>query len=240
MKMVQECHPSYDLYQLFFKTGDTGHSGAARDRTYVICSHKERTSCVFDPCHMKDIVAARMKQKVQTVPSDYFLATTVEVQQEACQLAIRRGVSHKPWSTDLTYLLTDRERESLDAYESSYRRRFKMDPHEDRDLVVFLGDNGSTWCTWSAVSHSIPTFRTNAKHGLFWSPCLKRFMTSREKLAAMAWPVSEHMAKPMCCQVVPTQDIHRASALAGNAMHFTTVAVAQLIALSCFRPMGNF
>ena len=36
------------------------------------------------------------------------------------------------------------------------------------------------------------------------------------------------MAKAMCCDMVPARDIFRAADLAGNGMHFTTVAIAPI------------
>ena len=237
MGMVQETHPSYDLYQTFFSTSDTGHGGAARDRTYVIGSHGDRTSCKVDPEEVKDIISKRMKGKVRTVPSDYFMAQLVEVELEAQQLACKRKVEYKEGCRDFRYLLTEREKRALQSYESSYLREFGEEAHLNPNLVVFLGDNGSTWKTWSAKSNQISTFRKNSKTGLYWSPHLQRFMVAREKLAALAWPVTGTMAKAMCCGQIPSQDIHRAADLAGNAMHFTTVAVAQLLALACFRPL---
>lgn len=215
----------------------TGHGGAARDRTYVICSHKEKTSCKFDPHIMKDMISSRMKSKGQTRPSDYFMAQTVEVQQEAQLLAEKRNIRYRPLSTDLSYLLNDRERNAVKSYESAYAERFGCPADSDPDLVLFLGDSGDKWRTWSAASGAIPTFRRNSKTGLFWSPYLKRFLVAREKLACLAWPVTPAMSRSMCCGVIPGQDILRCSALLGNAMHFCTVGVAQLIALSCFGPM---
>ncbi len=235
--MVAETHPSYDLYQLFFANSDTGHAGTARDRTYVICSHQDKTSCKYDPQIMKDIISSRMKRKVQTVVSDYFMASTVEVCQEAQQLAVKRGIVYRPDSKDLRYLLTPREKTALSSYENAYLEEFGQPAASDPDLVVFLGDNGTSWKTWSAKSRQVPTFRRNAKSGLFWICHLQRFMVSREKLAVMAWPVTSHMSRSMCCNVIPAQDVLRASDLSGNAMHFTTVAIAQLLALGCFGPL---
>ena len=235
--MVEETHPSYDLYQLFFSAKDTGHKGASRDRTYVIGAHQDLTSCKFDPHTMKDIISKKMISKVQTRPSDYFFATVPEVLQEAEKLALKRNISFKPRQLDLTYLLTDREKASLQSYQTAYLEIFGEDPSTNQDLVVFLGDNGGSWKTWSARSNQIPTFRRNCRTGLFWSSYLKRFMISREKLATLGWPVVPGMAKAMNCAVTPSQDVLRASDLAGNAMNFTTVGVAQLIALSCFGPM---
>ena len=91
MELMEETHPSYDFYPVNFKTADTGHAGVSRDRVYVTASHKDLSSCKFDPNSLKDKIADRMRGKVQTKPSDYFMAQVVEVQQEALQLAIRRG-----------------------------------------------------------------------------------------------------------------------------------------------------
>ena len=237
MDMVSDTLPSYDIYQLFFSTRDSGHGGAARDRTYVICAHQDKTSCRFDPPVLKDAISKRMHRKGQTKPSDYFMAQLVEVRQEAERLAVKRGVKYMPKRSDLSYLLTKGERKALKAYESAYREEFGREPSSDPDLVVFLGDSGVGWKTWSARSKQVPTFRRNSKTGLFWIPSLRRFMVAREKLACMAWPVTEHMSRSMCCNPIPSQDIHRAADLAGNAMHFTTVGLAQLISLSCFAPL---
>ena len=237
MGMVEETHESYDFYQLYFSTSETGHSGVRRDRTYVIGSHKDLTSCKYDPQTMKDSISKRMRDTVQTVPSDYFMAQVIEVQQEAQQLAIKRRIPFKPKCHDLTYLLTTREKKALKAYKSAYWKQFGLDPNLDPNLVVFLGDNGTQWKTWSATSGQIPTFRRNCKTGLFWCPYLQRYMVAREKLAALGWPVSQCMAQAMRTNPIPTQDVIRAADLAGNAMHFCSVGCAQLLALSCFGPL---
>lgn len=186
---------------------------------------------------MKDMISSRMAQKGQTRPSDYYMAQMVEVQQEARQLAEKRNIPYRPFCSDLSYLLNEREQGAVCSYESAYEERFGCPAASDPDLVLFLGDSGGKWKTWSAASGSIPTFRRNSKTGLFWSSYLKRFLVACEKLACLAWPVTPAMSRSMCCGPVPGQDILRCSALLGNAMHFTTVGVAQLIALGCFGPM---
>ena len=234
--MVSETHPSYDIFQLFFETADTGHGGASRDRTYLLCGHADLTSVTYDPETMLRTISNRMRKKVRTVPSDYFMAQTREVQQEAQQLAYRRNIPYQN-GDDLSYLLTKREKEAVVSYSNAYLEQYQQIASENPNLVFFLGDSGTKWKTWSARSNAIPTFRRNSKTGLFWIPSLKRFMTAREKLSSLGWPVDTHMATAMHCQPVGSQDILRAADLAGNAMHFTTVAIAQLLGLSCFRPL---
>ena len=234
MEMMEETHPSYDLWQLQFQSRDTGHAGSARDRTYVLASHQDRTSCLFDPDELKGLISKRMQKKVETRPSDYFMASRLEVDLHAQAVARRRGIPYKPDEFDLKYLLTDPEQKRLKTYEQLYLKQFGSPAAEDENLVVFLSDNPEHWKTWSASSGSIPTMRRNSKHDFLWAPALKRWMVPREKLAAMAWPVNESMSAPMCCQPIPLRDVLRASDFCGNAMNFTSVGVAQMLALSCF------
>lgn len=137
MTMVEDTHPSYDLFQMFLSTSDSGHAGAKRDRTYVICSHQEHTSCTYDPEWMLSLISRRMKSKVQTVPSDYFLATIFEVQQEAQQLAIRRKIPFQPCCNNMEYLLTQREENALRSYEKAYFDEYRRSAKSDPDLIFF-------------------------------------------------------------------------------------------------------
>ena len=237
--MLEDTHPHYDFYQLMFSNADTGHAGSRRDRTYVIGAHSSKTTCRHDPYQLKDAIANRMRKKVATVPSDYFFADTFEVQQDAMQVAARRRIPYRPGEQDLQYLLTPAEQERLRLYKKAFKAEYGQEADQDENLVCFLGDDPRSWRTWSATSNAIPTMRRNAKTGLLFSPYHKRWLVPSEKLGAMSWPVNDSMASAMNCPVVPTRDILRAADLAGNAMSFTTVAVAQLIALSCFAPLSQ-
>ena len=241
MGMVEETHPDYDFYQLYFSNADTGHAGARRDRTYVIASNHKKTVCRHDPFLLRDAIADRMRRKVATLPSDYFCADRCEVQMEAIKLAARRQLTFLPDENDLRYLLTPAEGGRLRQYEDLYHQKFGKRAAQDPDLVCFLGDNPLVWRTWSMqpTAKAIPTMRRNAKTGLWFSPHYKRWLVPREKLAAMGWPVNDAMAEAMGCPCVPTRDVQRAADLVGNAMHFPTVAVAQLIALACFAPLDD-
>ena len=241
MGMVEESHPDYDFYQLYFSNADTGHAGSRRDRTYVIASNHRRTVCRHDPWQLRDAIADRMRRKVATLPSDYFCADRCEVQMEAMKVATRRQITFVPERKNLRYLLTPAESGRLRQYEDLYYQKFGKPATQDPDLVCFLGDNPLQWRTWSMqpAAKAIPTMRRNAKTGLWFSPHYKRWLVPREKLAAMGWPVNDAMAEAMNCPCVPSRDVHRAADLVGNAMHFPTVAVAQLIALACFAPLDD-
>ena len=240
MDMMYDLHgDQYEWYQLFTQPRDVGHAGLARHRTYCIGAHTERTACLHDPRELLERVSARMHEAVQTRISDYLLASDYEVLLEAQQVAIRRKVSFRPKSLDLHYLLTQRERAALKVYKAMYKERFGATAESDPDFCCFLGDSPPAYCTWSAASGAIPTYRVGSRTALYWIPARARFLTSRERLLSMGWPVHEVAAEAMGVCQVPARDVQRAADLAGNGMHFGNVAVMQLISLSCFGPADS-
>lgn len=132
---------------------------------------------------------------------------------------------------DLSRLLTQREKQVIKTLNQEYRRRWKRNPQEDQDLVYYLGDNAKRKC-WSAVSGRIPTLRMSG--GLTWSVHRKRFLTGREKLGTLGFPVTPSIAKKLKVSTLPVLDVARANSVAGNCMHFTQAAIIQLAALSSY------
>ena len=242
MQMVEEIHPEYDLYQMFLSPSDTGHDGTARERTYVIASHTEKTSCKQDPHDLRDAISKKMQKKVKTQAKDYFFAEPWEVSMEAMACINRqRGVWTPVFNdegVDLRRLLSSREQQALAQYEKEYVRRYSCSPSRDKNLVCYLADNPSWSLTWSAVSGRIPTLRLNSHTGKLWIPSLNRWMVGRERLATLGWPVNSDMATAMGVKEVPAKDYLRSCEMAGNGMHLPCVAVAELIALSCFGPLS--
>ena len=227
--MVRDTHPEYDLYQLFSEPFDFGYQGVARFRTWVIG--------LQDPFELlDDIKNAFVDQKCTTSVSDYLVASRPEILLEASDLAERRGIFFRPNTTKLDYLLTSREAEVVANLNARFQMKYRQAPWERKDLVFSLVDNANYGSSWSAGSGKIPTYRCNAKTGIYWLPGERRFMTSKERLISMGWPcvpeVSDHLQAPL----VGASDRHRASQLVGNAMHWSTCGILQLIALSCFGP----
>ena len=135
--------------------------------------------------------------------------------------------------TDFTRLLSQRELACLQGARSEYVKRFKKNPGDDDDLLVFLGDTFSRRQTWSGSSRRVPTFRTGG--GLMWWFAAQRPMTSRERLATLAFPVSSGYAESMSVPELPCRDSKRAASIAGNSMSFATVMIVQLVALVSFK-----
>ena len=238
MEMIEQLYgPAYNWYQLYAEPEDVGHGGVNRKRTYCIGAHVDRTECLVDPYQLWEAVSADLRSMVRTLPRDYFLATKQEVMVEAARLAARRGKTFRATTCDLTYLLTEREALTAKALAQAYKERSRgRCAKDDCDLVAFLGDSATYSKTWSAASCKIPTFRTNVRSGLMWSFRHKRFLTNKEKLLCMGWPVVSAVSDSMQVPAIPALDIDRASALVGNGMHFGVVGVIQLIALCAFGP----
>ncbi|CAE8711111.1 unnamed protein product [Polarella glacialis] len=135
-------------------------------------------------------------------------------------------------SPDLRYLLTKREKICISQACRIYKFRFRRDPNKDKNLFLYLGDNVSNRLTWSAVSKRIPTLRMSG--GKTWHVMSRRWLTGRETLASLGFPVTASAADSMGVPELPVRDTKRASAISGNCMHFSTVAVVQFVALVCY------
>ena len=65
----------YQIHQLFVEPGDVGHSGLARARTYIFCSHKQTCAYLWDVFEMQEAIKDAMKGLVQTTPGDYMVSS---------------------------------------------------------------------------------------------------------------------------------------------------------------------
>ena len=237
MGMMEACHgPDYDLHQLFCDPCDVGHAACARRRTYVIGSHVERTSMLHDPWEIQEAMKRYITNKFVTHPSDYLISSKTEVELEAQEKARVRNIPYQPGQSDLTYLLTEREKVALADYQLKFWSRVGHMP--DEDLFVFLGDDPSYSLTWS-FHGKLPTYRMNSRSALLWNCKYKRWLTGKERLCSLGWPVLQSIAGKMGCPVIPSLDVKRAADLAGNSMHLLNTGVMQTIALSAFGPSGT-
>ena len=234
MDMIMDLHgPDYEFYQTFCEPADVGFSATARRRTYVIGAHNEKTTVLKDPLELCELISTTIRKTAYTLPHDYLVATATEVQLEAQELALRRRRPYAPGCCDLRYLLTDRERQALRDYCNYYWQKYGQNPHEQDSLFVHLGDNPDFSLNWSARGR-LPTFRMNG--GLLWSVKYNRWLTAKERLVSMGWPVVNEVAEGMAAPLIPATDVKRASDLLGNSMHFLNTGVQQMVALSCFGP----
>ena len=130
------------------------------------------------------------------------------------------------------YLLNDREKQLVRQLDMDYFLRWGQDPASDPNLCYFLGDRYEFSRTWSAISRAIPTYRKNTGKFIFRQKMV--FLSQKDKLASLGWPVSSECAEAMGTAPLPALDPARADIMAGNSMHFTCAAVVLLLGLTCF------
>ena len=134
----------------------------------------------------------------------------------------------------MAYLLNDRERRCVDIAAETYARQFDgADIRQDADAVLFLGDNADNRLTWSVRSGKVPTFRTGG--GRMYNFKLQTWMTPKDRLAALGFPINGETASAMGVPVLPIADSLRAASVAGNSFHFMSAALVQLVALCSYR-----
>lgn len=134
-------------------------------------------------------------------------------------------------------LLNKREVKGVRYTIQAYKKRIGPYPRSDDDLFVFLGDSPKSRLCWSAVSKRVPTYRRNG--GKMFHLKSQSWLTGKDRLASLGFPITESTAMSMGVPVIPVQDQFRAASVAGNSFHFCTAAVVQLVALSCYRLVGN-
>ena len=234
MGMLEDTHPDHDFYQLFSEPSDFGFLGLARYRTWVVGSHKTKSVCKHDPYELMDVLKGAFSNMPGAQVEDFLVASEAELHMEAASLARRRKVKVPPLGK-FQALLNVRELLCKQQLDDKYIRSFAEHPSQNGNLVYFLGDSAE-YCTWSAASAKIPTYRTTARTGLYWLPKQGRWLTSKERLCSMGFPCTHETAEAMAVPMLGATDIQRASDLCGNSMHFTTCGIMQLISLSCFGP----
>ena len=236
MNMLQDSHPDYEWFQLYTKPAHVGFAATSRDRTYVIGCHTSRSVCLVDPFDMYDAIKASMEDYACTKVGDYLVASEQDLLLEMQDIGRVRNVPHQPGVMDFSHYLTSRELQSKDTLDAKYLKRTGTPASNDRHLVYYLGDSASYTTTWSAHSQALPTFRLGSASGKYWLPAYQRWLTPRERLVAMGFPVTAETAEAMKVPVVWATDTKRAASILGNCMHFTTAGIFQLVALSCFGP----
>ena len=235
MGLMEDTHPDHDFFQLFSEPSDFGFAGIARYRTWVVGAHKQKTTCLQDPFSVHDTLRCWFSENVRASVSDFLVASDTEIQLEASHTALQRGKQYNPAEPDLSYLLSTSERDCKWGLDQKYLQRYSRMPATNKNLCYFLGDTAQ-YCTWSAVSQKIPTYRMNSRLSKYWLPAFGRWMTCKERLCSMGFPCTVEIADTMQVPLLGAKDSWRAADLLGNAMHFTTSGIMQLIALCCFGP----
>ena len=237
MGMLEDTHGSHDWHQMFSTPSDFGFCGTARDRTWVIGSHSELTQCRIDPYEVLEAIKCYfIDNEIQCRVSDYLIATEAEVRMEEMEAAQKLKLkNYIPGSSPRSLLLSHREAKVACELDEKYLLRTGHQPCTNPDLVYGLGDNAD-YCSWSAISGKIPTYRLSTSSSKYWVPAMNRWLTSKERLLSMGFPVIGEVATAMRVPLIGASDVKRASDIIGNSMHLQTSGIFQLLSLACFSP----
>lgn len=92
LKLIKACYGQhYQIFPMQVDVDQVGHSGACRMRVYCIMAHCSRTIQVYDPCQLYSEIVSKLRCYAATTPDDYFVATPLEIQLAANDLARTRG-----------------------------------------------------------------------------------------------------------------------------------------------------
>ena len=125
--------------------------------------------------------------------------------------------------TDWTAFLTAKQHANLQNQRRRYVKKYGHEPDEDHSCIFDLGQTAA----WTKNSHGLPTLRTTSS-GPLWSPWKRRWLTKRERAAAMGFPVFPDLARKSGVTVC---EEHLGPGRVGNAMHVASVGVAFAIAV---------
>lgn len=144
MGMLEDCHPDHAWYQFISEPGHLGFAGTARERTWVIGSHMELTTCTSDPYEIYDDIRSWFTDYCQCKVSDYLVASEQEVRMEALEVANKLGLAHfVPGHSPMSILLNHRESNVARDLNEKYFQRTGYRPDSNPNLVYGLGDSAS-------------------------------------------------------------------------------------------------
>jgi hypothetical protein len=208
--------------------GDAGYHLLKRRRKYVSLVHRTKVRVRRDMVAVYGLVRVHTSQPTACLPQHALVADDAELQADLLRVAALRGL---PLTVGLApqHLLNARETASEAHYQQLYFERFGRFPNTDLTYIAHLGENSWSRCTWSVSSRQIPTFRTNG--GFYWHSATSSWLTHRERLAIMGFPMYEPLAAAMHTRRIELDTTQMASAV-GNCMHLGVVYMVLLCTLA--------
>jgi len=221
----------YFIDEVYLDASEIGYEFLSRERQFLIFRHKTKTSSITDLSAMVAYVKARMY--VSGDPSDVLVASNDELHEELWHHCNEKKVAFDPTQRSWEYALIASHHRYLKQYENDYKLRFQRDPKTVPALVFNLGDNPENRYSWSAISNRLPTYRTG--NTLYYFPHAGRWLTNREKLASMGFPIYDFVAAKYMVPRLMIEDRNEVGWMLGNAMHLasiTTIVVCALASVS--------
>ena len=233
---------SYDIFIQRMGPEDVGWPCCRRPRVYVALVNRGKIALTAHPNDMFARVSAALQQHELRV-RDLLVAPATEIARELIQLATMRKArlaSSGDGFVNMAAVLSEQERERMEAYGWLWESRFRSPMGVEQDLLLNLGDSPMAgFVNWSAPAdscgdsrHRVPTLRKDWK--VMWVPSRKRWMTVNERAVAMGFPVYDDLRLQYGLSS-PFSIEWRHRGLPGNSMHVACVGVWQACVAACCR-----
>lgn len=96
MFMITKCYSKhYNITEMLVSPAHQGHTGAARERKYLILAHKEKLCQTFDPHDLYHKISKQICERISTQPHDYMVSSRLERLHDASQFAMKRKMAMK-------------------------------------------------------------------------------------------------------------------------------------------------
>ena len=216
----------YDIIVLRVDPADAGFAFIRRPRYYFVLTLRGAVAA-GNLQEMYDHVCSKLHYDVSEWPSWVWRASENELLDE--ENRARNHAKLEPLdspSSDWSYILSDKQRGGLEAAEAAWAQKYSIAARDDPACVLDVSQSASRI---NLHRGELPTLRTASER--IWSPMRKRWLTFKERLACMGYPVYEDLA---LAARVPLDTISPTAPrfCPGNAMHVANLGIVVTVVLA--------
>lgn len=230
----------YFIFSIHVDPKDAGFMDVIyRKRRYDILVHRRRCQLAGNPEKVYGALR-RALGGLRVKRNAALLASKAELAEEEDYFCQKRGIKNRQTALkgkpDWTYILLKREKKAAKDFDKRWKRQHSEHGKNNLGCWFHLGDNPIKRVVQSTKTGVWPTFRRGG--GIMWSPGLRRWITPRERLAAMGFPAYRHLEQALGVTFrLALQEASSGSLrqMAGNAMHLANAGLVLLAALGTVR-----
>ena len=206
----------YHIHQLSVWPGQASFLFIRRPRLYFVLVLKSALRVVRSIEAIYATVCHEMRCRAEMPTAWVWRADPEELREEENSVRRRRNLpalrEDEPVSPDWSYLLSMRQRASLDEQRRRWVAKHGVEPRLDPECCFNLAQTPE----YTHASQSLPTFTRGS--GRLWSPSRARWLLPRERAAAMGFPVYPDLARAALVELDTVTNLGPKYAV-GNAMH---------------------
>ncbi|CAL1165999.1 unnamed protein product [Cladocopium goreaui] len=231
-ELLSELFPEYRIFEVHSEPSHCGFPFLRRPRVYHLLV-REDVQLLADPVKVYSKLAASLQQHFSSSPSWAWITSLPTESDLLNEENAARACKHldpvAKLSPSWSYLLTEKQQGYLAHAAEQWWNRYGVAASADDRCVVNLGDNPAK----RRVPKPGPlmTFKHNA--GILWLAGKSRWLTARERAAAMSFPVYSCLAEQA---LLEADNLTRSAAAVGNSFHVANVG---LVIVSLLLSLGH-